>query len=106
MSPAPEYEFELEVFIDIGGDPAAERTPGTMQGTDSGNSSPGPSNEQAEEGSARRRLHNLGYTTGEPLGIIVKAFQHDCQKKETGELKDIEDELKQRHDSCNPPLRS
>jgi hypothetical protein len=82
-----DYEYEMEIFLD----PDA---PGETE-----------DDETAQDLSARRRLQNLGYGTGEPLNHQVSAFQRDCGLPETGTLQDIADRLNQCHEQYSPPLR-
>ena len=79
-----EFEYQREVFVDFEGD---ER-----------GASPGMSAEEA-----RRRLHNLGYSAEALLEAQVRAYQRDTGRTPTGELADIQADLKARHDGLKPP---
>lgn len=75
--PLAEFEYELEVFIDLD---AAED----------------------DEDAAGRMLDNLGYSDRATLSEKVKAFQIDLGRQPTGVLADILDELEARHAALTP----
>jgi len=56
-----------------------------------------------------KRLQNLGYTRHPDLAENVRDFQEDLGlsgDKLTGKIADVQDELRNRHDSLNPPRRT
>jgi hypothetical protein len=78
------YEFVSDVFVGIDGGTA----------TDSPN---------AANPAVSRRLHNLGYSSLRPLADQVRALQRDCGQAETGQVRDIADQIISRHGGCDPP---
>ena len=61
--------------------------------------------EEREKEEARRQLHNLGFSMGDSLNENIRFFQREFGALETGELKDIQDVLSQRHALLDPPSR-
>jgi hypothetical protein len=52
-----------------------------------------------DESGARARLNNMGYTVGDQLSDLIRAFQRDIEVLETGILtKDVMDKIKEFHD--------
>ena len=96
----PEFDYELTVILDPG-DP---KTVLVSTETTSAESNEDATPEQ-DQHTARGRLHNLGYATGEVLEDRIKAFQSDCGLAVTGKLADIDAELKRRYAACDPPSR-
>lgn len=88
-----DFEFSLEVFIDVDAAPSTEAAPAGS----------GPQDAAGTE--ATRRLHNLGFSMGETLEENIMFFQRELALEETGLLKDIDAELKKRHEECDPPSR-
>ncbi len=54
---------------------------------------------------AQRQLHNLGFSMGDSLSDNIRFFQREFGAVETGEVKDIQDVLNQRHALLDPPSR-
>lgn len=75
-APLEEFEYELDVFIDLERD--------------------------SREISARRRLNNLGHGSRFTFEEQIRSFQRDCLLDPTGNLDDVEEELERRHDRLNP----
>ncbi len=63
------------------------------------------SDQARNEQVAQRQLHNLGFSMGDSLGDNIRFFQREFGALETGELKDIQDVLNQRHALLDPPSR-
>jgi hypothetical protein len=76
---ADDFEYELDVYIDLA--------------------------ESDQEEAMKRRLHNLGYSLGETLADNVKAFQRDYGFRQTAEIRDIKDIVKEWHDRAEPEGR-
>jgi hypothetical protein len=55
-----------------------------------------------EATAADRRLHNLGYRIGKKLEDRIRSFQRAYGRLESGELKDIKEDLWKYHDEANP----
>jgi hypothetical protein len=72
-----DYDYVMEIFLD----PDAVEKPADA---------------------AARRLHNLGYNTGEPLEHQVESFQRDRGLAVTGNIDDVAQELTDCHDQCRP----
>jgi hypothetical protein len=85
-----DFEFSMSVFIDI----------------DDADVTASANDEQdRKEESARRQLHNLGFSMGESLTDNIRFFQREFGALETGRLEDIQDVLAQRHAALDPPSR-
>jgi hypothetical protein len=55
-----------------------------------------------ESEAAAQRLHNLGFDRRDPLQENVRSFQQMSGREVTGKLSDIQADLLQWHDDCNP----
>jgi hypothetical protein len=88
----PNFEFTLDVFVNIPDD----APPGTA---------PAGVVDPLKALAAQQRLSNLGFAMGETLEQNVSFFQREMEQPETGKLEDIEEELKRRHASPDPPSR-
>jgi hypothetical protein len=104
----PKFEFEMDVFVNIdaeakavsSSDDRAAPPPAAGAGA-AGDDEQDPQKRRAAE----QRLHNLGFTMGETLTDNVRFFQRELGLDETGKVRDIEQELTERHAALDPPSR-
>lgn len=99
IDPKPEdFEFSLEVFVDVDSNGTANATQATPnEGAQNGGAT--------KEQQAEQRLNNLGFFMGDTLQEKIMLFQRELALDETGLLDDISDDLTKRHRNLDPPSR-
>jgi outer membrane protein OmpA-like peptidoglycan-associated protein len=94
----PTFEFEMDVFVNIDAE-------GQVVTGATGPIPDGDEQDPKKREAAAQRLSNLGFTMGETLADNVRFFQRELGLEETGKVRDIDQELKDRHTALDPPSR-